>query len=69
MAGSKLFAKVFGSRHYRLKNYIVWNCAVLSGGRIQMLPSQQTGLRHHRPASETPFKWRFADGPIVARCL
>ena len=22
---------------------------------------------HDRPASETPFKWRFAGGPIVAR--
>ena len=22
---------------------------------------------HHRPASETPFKWRFAGGPIEAR--
>ena len=22
---------------------------------------------HHRPASETPFEWRFASGPIVAR--
>ena len=21
---------------------------------------------HSRPTSETPFKWRFADGPIVA---
>ena len=26
---------------------------------------------HHRPANETPFKWRFAGAPIVARfrCL
>ena len=21
---------------------------------------------HHRPASETPFKWRFAGGPMMA---
>ena len=23
-------------------------------------------LGHHRPASETPFKWRFACGPMMA---
>ena len=23
-------------------------------------------LGHHRPASETPFKWRFAGGPMMA---
>ena len=22
---------------------------------------------HHRPASETPFKWRFADGPMIVQ--
>ena len=24
-------------------------------------------LGHHRPASETPFKWRFTGGPLMAR--
>ena len=24
-------------------------------------------LGHHRPASETSFKWRFASGPMIAR--
>ena len=24
---------------------------------------------HHRPASETPFKWRFAGGPMMAQHL
>ena len=24
-------------------------------------------LGHQRPASETPFKWRFAAGPMMAR--
>ena len=24
-------------------------------------------LGHHRDASETPFKWRFGGGPIMAR--
>ena len=26
-------------------------------------------LDHHRHASETPFKWRFAGGPMMARLL
>ena len=26
-------------------------------------------LGHHRQTSETPFKWRFAGGPMVARLL
>ena len=30
-------------------------------------PSQHAVSGHHRPSSETPFKWRFAGGPIVAR--
>ena len=31
------------------------------------LPSQHSILGHHRHASETPFQWRFAGGPILAR--
>ena len=30
-------------------------------------PSQHAVSGHHRPSSETPFKKRFAGGPIVAR--
>ena len=26
-------------------------------------------MGHHRPASETPFKWRFAGGPMNAQPL
>ena len=29
--------------------------------------SQHSKLGHHRPASETSFKWRFAHGPNMAR--
>ena len=29
--------------------------------------SQHPMLGHHRHASETPFKWRFAGGPMMAR--
>ena len=35
--------------------------------KMTMLPFQLSMLGHHRPASETPFKWRFADGPLMAR--
>ena len=37
--------------------------------KIEKLPSQHSMLGHHRPApiSETPFKWRFAGGRMVAR--
>ena len=32
--------------------------------KITKLPIQHSISDHHRPASETPFKWRFAGGPI-----
>ena len=35
--------------------------------KITKLPSQHSMLSHHRPASETPFKWRFAGEPLMAR--
>ena len=35
--------------------------------KITKLPIQHSMLCHYRPASETPFKWRFAGGPIMAR--
>ena len=31
------------------------------------LPIQQSMLDHHMHASETPFKWRFAVRPMMAR--
>ena len=31
------------------------------------LSSKHLKADNHRPVSETPFKWRFVDGPIVAR--
>ena len=36
--------------------------------KITKLPIQHSMLCHHRPASETPFKWRFAGGSMMA-CL
>ena len=30
-------------------------------------PSQHSIMDQHRPTSEMPLKWRFADGPIMAR--
>ena len=35
--------------------------------KITNLPSQHSMLGHHRPASETPFKLRFAGRPLMAR--
>ena len=35
--------------------------------KITKLPSQHSMLGHHRHASETPFKWRFAGGPMMVR--
>ena len=35
--------------------------------KITKLPSQHAMLGHYRLASETPLKWRFAGGPMVAR--
>ena len=34
--------------------------------KIIRLPSQHTMLGHHQHASETPFKWYFAGGPMLA---
>ena len=34
--------------------------------KITKLPSQHSRLGHHRHASETQSKWRFAGGPMMA---
>ena len=35
--------------------------------KIAKLLSQHSMLGHHRHASETPFQWRFAGGPMMVR--
>ena len=35
--------------------------------KITKLPKQHSMLGHYQHTSETPFKWRFAGGPIMAR--
>ena len=35
--------------------------------KISKLPSQPSMLGHHRHASETPYIWRIAGGPMMAR--
>ena len=35
--------------------------------KVTKLASQHSNLGHYRPANETPFKWRFAGGLMVAR--
>ena len=34
--------------------------------KITKLQSQHSMLGHHQPASEAPFKWCFAGGPMMA---
>ena len=34
---------------------------------LVQIQSQHSMLGHHRQASEMPFKWRFASGPMIAR--
>ena len=38
----------------------------LNFSKFSKLPSQHSTLGHHRHPSETPFKWRFAGGPMMA---
>ena len=35
--------------------------------KITKLPIQYSILGYYRPVSETPLKWRFAGGPMMAR--
>ena len=35
--------------------------------KFSKIPSQHSTLGHHRHPSQTPFKWRFAGGPTMAR--
>ena len=46
-------------RHKSLLNYPL--------GKQLCKPSQYIISDHYRPTSETPFQWRFAGGPMVAR--
>ena len=56
--------------HTPLENYK--NIGFLSNTRldplkITTLPIQHSMLGHHWPARETPFKWRFPGGLLMAR--
>ena len=54
-----------------LKNHKMCCCFFSNTGpdplKITKLSSQHSMLGHHRHASETPFKWRFAGGPMMVR--
>ena len=59
-----------GSVPPSLKNHKNIGCLSNTGLdplKITKLPSQHSMLGHHRHASETPFKWRSAGGPMMAR--
>ena len=58
------------SGHPTLKNHK--NIGFLSNTgpdplKITKLPSKHSMLGHHQQASERPFKWLFASGPMMAR--
>ena len=50
------------SQKYRVS----WQYRSRSPKKITKLPSQHSTLSHHRHASETPFQWLFAAGPMMA---
>ena len=50
---------------YTLTRDATQTCPVCSCNRGN--PTQHTVSGHHGSTSETPFKWRFAGGPMVAR--
>ena len=52
-------------KNHKIKGFI--SILVRNPSTITKLLSQHSMLDHHRHASKTPFKWRFADGPIMAR--
>ena len=31
----------------------------------ERIEDPNTTIKHHRPVSETPFKWRFGGGPMM----
>ena len=49
-----------------LKNIVFLRNTGLDQLKIKKLPSQHSMLGHHWHASETPFKWRFAGGSMIA---
>ena len=56
--------------HTHLKNYqniIVLAILTRTSEKTTKLPCQLLMLGQHQHANETPFKWRFAGGPILAR--
>ena len=62
MRGSRKFCQR-GSNSATLTFFFFVFLLVMRGGLIQ-IPHK---VGHHRSASETPFKWRFAGGPMMAR--
>ena len=59
MRGSRKFCQ----RGSNFNFLFLFSFFLMRGGRIQM--PLLTG--HQRPASEMPFQWRFACGPMVAQ--
>ena len=47
------------------QKYRVLNNTAPDPLKVTKLPSKHSMWGHHRHASETPFKWRGDDGPLV----
>ena len=56
-------SRKFCQRGPTLTSFYFYFFYMMRGGRIQI----QLLAGHERTASETPFKWRFAGGPMMAQ--
>ena len=62
MCGSRKFCQ----RGSNFDNFFFFFFFKLMRGEMIQIPLK---VGHHRPASETPFKWRFAGGPMMAHIV
>ena len=60
-SGKTCGSRKFCQRESNSDNVFVLFCVLMRGERIQKVLK----ARHHRPASETPFRWRADDGPTL----
>ena len=69
MRGSKGGRGAGGPDPLPLKNHKIYGSVPTCSGSLKNHKATKPGsmLGHHWLASETPFKWRFAGGPMMAR--
>ena len=60
---------ILKSSTYFIEGGGVWVLLLLEGGGVVPVFLRKHNIQlkagHHRSASETPLKWRFADGPMM----